>query len=114
MLHVIYDPNNGEAIADSKMEQDALDTYARSKIYKYIPHSKKYSNEAMIDVYRALIVEGKIDHKEILLKWNGHTVELNKDAYPIAGTTWPVGFYNHRDSLIDRIILLNTSSIHVE
>lgn len=53
MLHVIYDPNNGEAIADSKMEQDALDTYARSKIYKYIPHSKKYSNEAMIDVYRA-------------------------------------------------------------
>ena len=102
MLTVEYH-RDGETVADHWAESFV---WAKVKEHNdYGDMSVVIANGLVIDTFRALINEGKINHEQIRFLFNGKYLHPDKNGRI---SNWPVGFCDCIDDVLDRLLGLNS------
>lgn len=98
MLTVEYH-RDGETVEDHWAEEFVWVKVKEHNDYGDI--SVVVANEIVIEAFRALIAEGKIDYKEIRFLFDGEYLSVNEEGTP---KRWPVGFCTVSNGFLQRIL----------
>ena len=100
MLTIEY-ADHGEPISDVNSEPWALDVIEQYTIGYGKDRDVVVSNELLIEVFRVLIYEGKIDSKQIRFLYKGRYIYPYKDGGVM---NWPKGFCDYTINMLERLI----------
>ena len=106
MLIIEYDPIKGKVVPDAlikKWANNILKKYTEFKTIKIVKEETVIMNitvgsSVMIDATRILILEGRLNYKEILYRFKELTIKVNEYA---TMSNYPKGFCDvHTDILV--------------
>lgn len=104
MLTIEYH-EKGSSVSDFHAEQYVLEIIELYDECDRDDLTKTVSNGLVVDVFRALIKEGKLDHQQIRFLFNGGYLYPNENG---SISEWPIGFCDQFDNVMDRILGLNS------
>lgn len=87
---------NGNAFADAKAEEAALDFLSSEDGYICV------STENFIYAIRCLIAEGKFPHDQVVILFEGQTLHIDK--YGVLKDNYPVGFCDNTMDWLRRLM----------
>ena len=99
MLRITYDPFHGSVFRDGNVESKALADYGYSKTVSDLEIA--VASEIYIDAIRLLILEKKIDHKDIAIYYQNQKVEMDENTRIV---NWPKGFCDLRENFLLRML----------
>lgn len=110
MIIIEYNPNSGTPVrdGDAKMEAEAiilaqsLDPFLALRDVNNSNTYASYANEYVFYHLRLAMLEGKIDYRTVLFRYDGKDIPLNEYAVP---TIWVVGFLDGTAKLAQKLIL---------
>lgn len=98
MFIVIYDPENGKTVPDSKVEQEVLFDYVESKSKE--AHSVRVGNELYISWLRLFVAKGSIPFEEVQLEFKEKQIGLLPSG---SITLWPIGFCDNNIKVVSQL-----------
>lgn len=98
MLTIVYS-EHGKSNADAKSEFIAMNMYEKykDKNYRYLS-----STESLFTAFRVMVAEKKINHTDVVFKFENKTLELDEDGQLKDG--YPKGFCDVDLDLYSRLI----------
>ena len=103
MITIEFD-KNGEAMSDHGAESFVLEKIKQHNENNCEDMKVIVSNGLVIDTFRALAIEKKVDYKDIQFLFKGQYIQV--DEYG-ALSVWPVGFCDQIDMVLDRLLACN-------
>lgn len=99
MLTITYDPTNGKVVSDGLIK-DWADKIVED--YKeLIDMNITVGSGVMIDATRVLIMKGKLNYKEMVYRFKGHNLKVDKNGELSA---WPKGFCDVHNNILAELI----------
>jgi len=100
-IEITYDPLNGHVISDGRIPE-----YINNLVEKYKQKDSSdivlcIGSELMIHAIRVAIKKGQFYFEDIVFKFNGEVVTMNKDARP---QRWPDGFCDNFEHFLALIL----------
>lgn len=103
MLIIEYDSVIGEIVPDGHVRdwaESIAESYAMCKEPKDLLHTT-VSSVLMVDAIRLLIMKGEINHKEVVFRFEGHDLEVDKNGML---RVWPKGFCDIYDNILEELL----------
>lgn len=101
MLIIEYDPNKGYIFPDGEAEEWANKMVAGRDSWINEDEHIMVCSTLLIDLFRALIPEGKLAVDEVEFRFNGQVLEHNKYGRI---THWPDGFCSIPCDVLERLL----------
>ena len=106
MLIITYDSINGKVVSDGFIKSWADDVVEAYK--KVISMNITVGSSVMIDATRILIMKGKLDYKEVIYRFKGLDLKVDKNGrLPV----WPEGFCDIYDNILEELLGINNDII---
>lgn len=100
-LTIEYNSTNGHVLPDGEIEKyvDTLASYMRSNTA--IPKKELISSVVILDTFRVAVKEGKLNHKEVIIRFEGKNYKLDTEGKI---SNWPKGLADVYDNILEKLL----------
>lgn len=106
MLTITYDPTNGKVVSDGLIKDWADKVVEDYK--KLIDMNITVGSGVMIDATRVLIMKGKLNYKEMVYRFRGLDLGVDKNGrLPV----WPEGFCSVYDDILEELLQIEDNIV---
>lgn len=99
MLTIKYDPTSGKVISDGLIKDWADKVVEDYK--EAINMNITVGSGVMVDAIRVLIMKGKLNYKEIVFRFRGLDLGVDKNGRL---SIWPKGFCDVYDNILEELV----------
>lgn len=99
-LIINYDPIDGETVPDGKVFSYVKELAVIAET-RAVPMEVTIGSFMVIEEVRALIFEGALSHEDIMFKFEGREIRIDKFGTP---AYWPAGFCDAYGKILRRMI----------